>query len=132
MDSADIDKNASDGPATGNPNEFELLDLSPILDEAGSYVHPLTGNSDFGPYPSTMTERNAFRGPGAWDVNFSLHKRFRFGVRYAAQFRLEMFNVFNHHNLYANTVSADVSSSSVITGFRDDHRRTQLGFKFEF
>jgi hypothetical protein len=34
--------------------------------------------------------------------------------------------------MYANTVSADVSSSSVVTGFRDDHRRTQLGFKFEF
>ena len=132
LDPAGIDRNATDGPATGNPNEYQLLDLTPILGAAGSYVHPLTGNSDFGPYPSNMTERDSFRGPGAWDLNFSLHKRFRFGTRYAAQFRLEMFNVFNHHNMYANTVSADVSSASMITGFKDDIRRTQLGFKFEF
>jgi hypothetical protein len=143
IDNANIDKNATDGPATGNPNEFTLLDLTPILGAVGSYVNPKTGNSDFGPYPSNMTARNAFRGPGAWNSNFSVHKRFRFGSHYAAQFRLEVFNLFDHHNMYVLTENADVSSFTKITGYKGDNpsqgsdlndanRRIQLGFKFEF
>ena len=34
--------------STGNPNEFSLLDLTPLLPHAGGYVNPITGNSDFG------------------------------------------------------------------------------------
>jgi hypothetical protein len=52
-DPVGIDKNATDGPGTGNPNEFTLLDLTPIMGSAGAYVNPLTGNSEFGPWPST-------------------------------------------------------------------------------
>ena len=125
------DKNATDGPATDNPNEFELLDLTPIMGAAGSYVHPLTGNSEFGPWPDDMTERDAFRGPGFWSVDFSLAKRVRFGTQ-AVQFRIEAYNVFNHANMYVRSGNADVSSFDSITGFREGNRRIQLGLKFEF
>ena len=94
-------RNARDGSATDNPNEFKLLDLTPLVRSAGGYVHPLTGNSDFGPYPADMTERNAFRGPGFWNVDFGLSKRVRFGGTYAVQFRLEAYNLFNHANMFA-------------------------------
>jgi len=40
--------------------------------------------------------------------------------------------VFNHHNMYTHADAADVSSATSITGFQDDFRRMQLGFKFEF
>ena len=131
LDTANIDRNATDGQATGNPNEYMLLDLAPILGAVGSYVNPKTGNSDFGPYPSTMTERDAFRGPGAWNVDFIVGKRFRFGGK-AALVRLEAYNLFNHHNLYVHSDAADVSSFTSVTGFRDNERRMQVGFKFEF
>jgi outer membrane receptor protein involved in Fe transport len=143
-DPVGIGKNATSGPSTGNPNEFTLLDLTPIMGSAGAYVHPLTGNSEFGPWPSTMTERDAFRGPGAWFFDMSLSKRFRFGDRYALQLRLEAYNVFNHANMYAVTGNADVSSFSEITGFKgyvptiyysaqgDGQRRLQVAAKFEF
>ena len=131
IDDADISKSATSGPATGNPNEFELLDLTPILGSVGSYVNPLTGNSDFGPYPSNMTERNAFRGPGAWNVDFIIGKRFRFGTK-AVLARLEAYNLFNHHNMYVRSENADISSFSSITGYLKDNRRMQFGFKFEF
>ena len=78
-----------------------------------------------------MTERNAFRGPGAWNVDLIVGKRFRFGSK-AVLVRLEAYNVFNHHNMYANTENAAVDSFSTITGREDDFRRMQLGFKFEF
>jgi hypothetical protein len=131
IDNANITKNATDGPATGNPNEYMLLDLTPILGAVGSYVNPITGTSEFGPYPANMTARDAFRGPGAWNVDFIVGKRFRFGGK-AALVRLEAYNLFNHHNLFVHSDAADVSSFTQITGFKKDERRMQLGFKFEF
>jgi outer membrane receptor protein involved in Fe transport len=132
QDPVGIDKNATGGSATDNPNEFTLLDLQPIVSAAGGYVNPITGNSDFGPYPADMTKRDAFRGPGAWYFDLSLSKRFRFGSRYAVQLRFEAYNVFNHSNMYVNAANADISSFTTITGFKDDNRRIQLGAKFEF
>jgi hypothetical protein len=41
-------------------------------------------------------------------------------------------NLFNHHNLYAHTDAADISSATAVTGYLSDQRRMQLGFKFEF
>lgn len=131
QDPVGIDKNATGGPATDNPNEFTLLDLTPIMGSAGSYVHPLTGNSEFGPWPSDMTERDAFRGPGVWNVDFSLSKRVRFGTQ-AVQIRVEAYNLFNHANMYVRSGNADVASFDTITGFKDGNRRVQLGLKYEF
>jgi hypothetical protein len=36
----------------------------------------LLGISDLGPYPSTMTARNIFRGPGAYNLDCSISKKF--------------------------------------------------------
>ena len=136
IDPAGTDRSADDETPTGEPNEFTLLDLTELAQFAGSYAHPIQGTSDFGPYPATTTERNGFRGPGAWNFDMSVGKRFRFGNNRAALVRLEMYNIFNHHNMYANTetafVTADPSFPSRVTGFLDDFRRVQLGFKLEF
>jgi hypothetical protein len=45
--------------------------------------------------------RNIFRDLGFHNIDFSVSKNFRFGERLKAQFRAEMFNVFNHPN-FAN------------------------------
>jgi outer membrane receptor protein involved in Fe transport len=132
VDPGHIKRNVTGGPASGNPNEFNLLDLTPLLGSAGSYVNPITKNDDFGPYPTNMTARNAFRGPGKWNIDFGLNKRFRFGSTKAVQARFEAFNLFNHHNMYVHTDNTDISGTQFITGFQDDWRRMQLGFKFEF
>ena len=132
IDPVGIDMNATDGPATGNPNEYKLLDLTPLVATAGSYTNPLTETSDYGPYPSDMTKRDAFRGPGAWNVDFGFSKRFRFGSNYAAQVRFEVYNLFNHANMYVRADAADLASTDMITGYKDGNRAIQLGFKFEF
>ena len=130
LDPVGIDRVANGDEPTGSPNEFTLLDLSPLEPYYGTYVNPIQGTSDFGPYPDTMTKRNDFYGPGAWNVDLIVGKRFRFGNK-AALLRLEMYNVFNHHNMYVQSDAAEVSVGE-ITGYRDDFRRMQLGFKFEF
>ncbi len=126
-----IPRKVTAGTATGNPNEYELIDLARILQYAGGYVNPKTGTSEFGPYPADMTKRNAFRGPGNWNVDFALSKRIRFGSR-AVQVRWEAYNLFNHANMYVRASDADVGAVTAVTGYKDGNRRMQLGFKFEF
>ncbi len=95
--------NTGSGVAIG-PNNFNLLTL-PVAD---SYVGAL-GISDFGPYPVNMTARNAFRGPGAWNIDMSLMKNFQLTERFQLQFRAEAFDLFNHHNMYVNGFVADAA-----------------------
>jgi hypothetical protein len=47
-----------------------------------------------------MTARNAFRGPGAWNLDTALSKNFKLTERFGLTFRAEGFNIFNHHNMY--------------------------------
>ena len=94
---------------TGRPNEFNYLDLSAAGIDS-TYANPLTGTSDFGPFPPSMTGRNAFRTPGVWTFNASLSKTFSLTERFKLDVRAEAFNLFNHSNLYINYGENEVSS----------------------
>jgi hypothetical protein len=50
-----------------------------------------------------MTGRNAFRGPGAWNLDSAVSKKFKVTERVGMEFRAEGFNIFNHHNMYTFT-----------------------------
>jgi hypothetical protein len=134
LDPIGISRTANGTAPTGEDNEFILLDLAALEPFAGTYAASVQGTSDFGPWPTTMTRgmTSTVRAPGTWTC--SIGKRFRFGTK-AALARFEMYNLFNHANMYLNSSSTFVStpgSNSRVTGFRDDFRRVQLGFKFEF
>jgi carboxypeptidase family protein len=55
--------------------------------------------------------RNIFRDSGFKNVDFSVFKDFKFKERLGAQFRLEVFNLFNHPNL-ANPYGASTNGNS--------------------
>jgi Carboxypeptidase regulatory-like domain len=74
------------------------------------YGDPISGTNDFGPYPSNMVGRNSFRGPGYWNVDLGIYKMFFLGERFRLQFRGELYNAFNHANLYVYGANADVSA----------------------
>jgi len=42
------------------------------------------------------TGRNAYRGPGYWNLDFSLFRRFSLTERFKLDFRTEAYNIFNH------------------------------------
>jgi hypothetical protein len=125
----------------GNPNQFNYMSVGT---PDSSYVNAASGVSDFGPFPSTMTGRNTFRTPGVWDFDLSIHKIFRLTESKSLQFRAEMYNIFNHSNLYLVYTNTDVSSTSYITatrGVRGDNtsgllstenRNIQMALKFIF
>lgn len=54
--------------------------------------------------------RNIVRGPGSWQADLGLSKRFQLSESLALQFRAEAFNIFNHPN-FARPL-ADLSASS--------------------
>lgn len=107
----------ANGPLSFNPhinhndaqvsaNRYSFVDLSGLT--GGVFVNPITGGNDPGPYPDNMTKRNAFRGPGFWNLDGAMFKSFRFTERVSFQFRFEAYNVLNHAN------------ASVVYGFPDN------------
>lgn len=128
----------------GEPNRFRFIDLNGQAAGVGAYVHPEMGTSDWGPYPDNMTERNQFRGPGRWNFDLAVSKDFEVGNGQRAQFRLEVYNVFNHANLYilSGEVYADgqdydggnayIPASRGLDPTGRDQRRVQFAFKYLF
>jgi hypothetical protein len=90
--------------SAGNPTAGAI----PLFDS--SYVNPIMGYSDWGPFPAAMSGRNAFRGPGSWNLDLGIYKLFYLSERFRLQFRGELYNAFNHANLYAQTGSNDIGS----------------------
>ncbi|MCL4522505.1 MAG: TonB-dependent receptor [Acidobacteria bacterium] len=121
------DKPAAD-PTT--PATFTYLNLAGLFDS--SYAHPITGTSEFGPYPSNMTGRNFFRGPGSWNVNFGIYKDTKINERYTVELRSEMFNAFNHANMFVLGSEADSSGTAAIRTRRDGNRNIQFTLKLKF
>ncbi len=101
------------GIDSGSPNLFNLLSLP----AANSFGNPaFDGISDFGPYPSNMTARNAFRGPGAWSFDVSVAKEFPITERVRLQFRAEGYDIFNHANMYIVAAGADAFNFTDASG----------------
>ena len=140
----DLPTRLADPRPTSDPNTFVYMDLSGQAAGAGTYVHPITGTSDFGPFPETMTERNTFRRPGRWNVDAIASKRFAVAGRSGLQVRFEAYNVFNHANLFIRDDQTDLSSSTEILAFRGDtgvgdgapegdgQRRLQVAVRFDW
>jgi hypothetical protein len=114
---------------TSDPNRYKYLDLAPQAAGIGAYVNPKTGNSEYGPYPADMTKRNAFRGPGKWNLDLLLSKRFSLTERAKLQLRLEGYNVLNHANYYIDGGTVDGGSGLFVAAYRTNHRNVQLGLK---
>ncbi len=126
--------------ANGNPNGFNYMSVGT---PDSTYANAAAGVSDFGPFPVTMQGRNTFRAPGTWGFDMSIHKNFKLTESKSLQFRAEMYNAFNHSNLFVVYSNTDVSATSYITatrGLRGDNnavtsvenRNVQLALKLIF
>jgi hypothetical protein len=113
-------KSIPHGAAGGGANLYQIG----TLPGANSWANPAfnmvdpgypNGISDWGPWPQNMTGRNSFRGPGFWNLDLSVAKRFPIRERTNLEFRAEGFDVLNHHNLFLQEATNDVSSNSVGT-----------------
>lgn len=133
------------GQTGDGANSYNLTATSadPVgtLPAATSFGNPaLQGISEWGPFPSTMTARNSFRGPGAWNVDAALSKTFPIHESVNLELRAEGFDVLNHHNLYILGSNLDVNGNlgeitaqkGGITGTGDERRFGQFAAKINF
>jgi hypothetical protein len=79
--------------------------------------------------------RNTLIGPGLADFDFSLSKHFRMTERRELQFRAEFFNILNHPNFQAPSVTLGgvlSASAGVLTKTTTTSRQIQFGLKLIF
>jgi len=126
-----VNGNLPGRPSEGS-NSFGIFDFGKInVDE--SYLNPVTGSADFGPWPGDFTGRDYFHTPGTWNLNLGLYKNTRITERATLQLRLEAYNAFNHANFAVNTGSAYIiGGGGLITGSYQGNRNIQLGAKIIF
>jgi hypothetical protein len=76
--------------------------------------------------------RNIVEGPGIINMDASLAKDFRFGPKYRAEFRAEVFNVANHPIFGRPDTNLLSGTYGRITSTRIDSRQVQLAVRFIF
>jgi len=79
-------------PGSGDGLSSPYFNVTPIGSAGSAFGRPARGT--FGSLP-----RNELRGPGWWNVDASLFKRFRVKDDSTLEFRVEAQNLFNHVNL---------------------------------
>jgi hypothetical protein len=67
--------------------------------------------------------RNTFIGPGQWFYNTSIARNFRLHERHQLTLRMELFNAFNHPNLFT-----DVPGIAGPNGFNEIYTLTGQHF----
>jgi hypothetical protein len=75
--------------------------------------------------------RNILDGPGTFNLNSSLSRRFKIAETWAAQFRFESFNVLNRPNFNLPENRVDIISGGLIQRAKDQ-RVLQMGMRLEF
>ena len=81
-----------------------------------------------------MTRNSGPRGPGFWQLDGALFKRFQFGARYA-EFRVDAFNVTNSVRWGNPNTGFNVATGSnfgQITGTTGGQRSIRFGGRFAF
>jgi hypothetical protein len=121
--------NSSDVPATGDFAGVNTLTYL-TLPASQTYADPLLGSGELPTcdmvtnsagnlvstgqncqWPSNMARRNAFRGPGWYNIDAAIGKSFPITERVRMQFRGEFYNLLNHSNYYVQSgATADVAS----------------------
>jgi hypothetical protein len=83
--------------------------------------------------------RNTFIGPGQWYYNTSVQRSFKFKERNSLTLRVELFNAFNHPNLFTDggVNSYSVANSNFMNiastiGATNGFRQIKFWLKFAF
>jgi len=131
--SGDVPNTSNGLIATSVPNTYQYITFT-----ANQITHMPMSLAPGTSWPSSMSGRDAFRAPGWWDLDFGLYKDTHITERVSLQLRAEVFNLFNHANLYVVGSSADLGVSNNVTGCFGctgstyDRRHLQLGAKLIF
>ena len=119
---------ASNTGATGRPNRLSSGVL-PADQRTVSHYYDVAAFQLPAAFTFGNAPRNVGQGPGRVNLDISAHRQFTIRERASLQFRLELFNAFNHPqfgdpNGVIGTPLAGVISSTIV-----DQRQIQLGLR---
>ena len=122
---------------SGAANTFDYFNFSSGFDS--SYINPIAGISDFGPFPKNMLTRGYFYGPGAYTIDLGIYKTTKINERLSLQIRGEFFNLLNHSNMWLTLSDNDISSTTTVHAQKgvppinaNERRNVQLALKLIF
>jgi hypothetical protein len=126
--------NITGTPTLSNPTIAEWFNTA-------AFTNPYTPSSTTTPVFGD-TGRDIIRGPGFWDMDFSVAKQFRLpigaGDRTHLQFRADFFNVFNHANFAQpnNTIGSAATGTITALAYSNPNnnpaRQVQFGLVLSF
>ncbi|MBX7173140.1 MAG: carboxypeptidase regulatory-like domain-containing protein [Pyrinomonadaceae bacterium] len=121
------------GVAQAAANSFNVLNLTGLssIDLSGA-PYNCTNGCENGPFPSNMSARNAFRGPGSWNLDLAVSKTFAFTERYKLVLRGDANNIFNHANMAIYGGETDIFSTNFINAGKFGRRQIQIGARLMF
>jgi hypothetical protein len=126
--------NITGTPTLSNPTIAEWFNTA-------AFTNPYTPSSTTTPVFGD-TGRDIIRGPGFWDMDFSVAKQFHLpigaGDRTHLQFRADFFNVFNHANFAQpnNTIGSAATGTITALAYSNPNnnpaRQVQFGLVLSF
>jgi hypothetical protein len=84
------------------------------------------------PYTYGDVGRNSLRGPGFWNMDFSIFRSFEVWERMRLQLRAEFFNVFNNVDFGNPSATLGNPNFGIITSTTNNPRTIQFGAKLNF
>jgi len=131
----------SQGQVSQGTNQFFLASSLPVGQQI---VNEALGGYSNWIFPAYAPARNSFVGPGAWNVDLAVSKKFYVWHEANIELRAEGFDLLNHHNLYVQQALADaanyypsnpqiIASKGGVNGPTSEERRFgQLAAKINF
>lgn len=119
-------------PISSVANAFRFISLTgnvPVV-LPSTATNPFPGEN--GPFPSNMTARNAFRGPGAWNLDLALQRNFSFTERFKLALRVDADNVFNRANYAVYEGETEINTLDEVRVGKFGRRLVRVGVRFTF
>ncbi len=143
----DFTTNATDLRAPGNTQRPNLLGEIKVVGQYGAglqYLAPAAGVFEtpaasltnaagvkYAPF-GNMSRNSTINGPGYWNMDNSIFKKFRFTERFGGEIRADIFNIFNHPN-WSNPNTNIVSPTyGQVTSVASGARLVRFGARVTF
>jgi hypothetical protein len=119
---------ASNTGTTGRPNRLRSGVL-PAGERSLSHYFDVAAFQAPAPFTFGNSPRNVGQGPGRVNFDISAHRQFMIRERASLQFRVELFNAFNHPQFGDPNGVIGAQLAGVISSTIVDQRQIQLGLR---
>lgn len=103
------------------------------LSKANWYKYTCPASVNNGQWCNAPIGRNSMTGPGYWNVDLNLNKKFKINERAALTLQGNFFNLFNHTNFNLPNANFNSGTFGQITSVAGSGARvTQLALRFDF